>query len=161
MCLAIVCAVVGVIGSVLPGLPGAPVSYAGLLLFHFSSAENRIGWVWLVVFGILVAVVWILDYIVPIITTKKFGGSKYGTWGSTLGLIVGLFFGFVGMIIGPLIGAFVFELIFSRNTEKAFKSALGSFVGFLLSTGIKTMVTLIILGFLCLKFVNFAIDKIT
>jgi uncharacterized protein YqgC (DUF456 family) len=73
---------------------------------------------------------------------------------------VGLFFGVPGMIIGPFVGAFVFELVYKRDTKQAFMSALGSFVGFLLSTGIKTILALIMLGIILIKTATFVIDKI-
>ena len=158
--LAVACCIIGVIGSVLPGVPGTPISYVGFLCFHFSSPVNRIA-IWVhIVFIVLIVAVLVLDYIIPIIGTKRFGGSKYGTWGSTIGLIVGLFWGLPGMIIGPFVGAFLFELIFKRDAKRAFKSALGSFVGFLLSTGIKTILALIMLGIILIKSATFVVDKI-
>lgn len=160
--LAIVCCLVGVIGSIIPGIPGTPVSYVGFILFQFSGPEiNKISVVWHVIFIALVVVALVLDYIIPIVGTKKFGGSKYGAWGSTIGLIIGLFFGVPGMIIGPFVGAFLFELVYKRDMQNAFKSALGSFVGFLLSTGIKTILALIMLGFICIKTFNFVVFKLS
>ncbi len=160
VCLAIVCVIIGVVGSIIPGVPGTPISYMGFLCFHFSSQVNRIS-IWVhVIFVVLIIVVLVLDYIIPVVGTKKFGGSKYGTWGSTVGLIVGLFFGFPGMIIGPFVGAFIFELIYKKNMGHAFKSAIGSFVGFLLSTGIKTILALIMLGVIFAKTLTFVADKI-
>ena len=157
---AIICVVVGVVGSIIPGIPGTPISYVGFLAFHFSSPNNHLP-IWMhVVFIVLIIGVLILDYIVPIIGTRKFGGSKYGTWGSTVGLLVGLFFGLPGMIIGPFLGAFIFELIYKKDATHAFKSALGSFVGFLLSTGIKTILALIMLGIIFAKTATFVADKI-
>jgi len=159
--LAITCCIIGVIGSLLPGVPGTPLSYVGMLLFHFSDQSNRIA-IWVhVIFILLVIAVLVLDYIIPIIGTKKFGGSKYGVWGSTIGLIVGLFFGIWGVIIGPFLGAFIFEMIHKRDTKRAFKSALGSFVGFLLSTGIKAILALIMLGVILWKTVTFVGYKIS
>lgn len=158
--LAIICVIVGVIGSIIPGIPGTPVSYVGLLCFHFSSPNNHIA-IWVhVVFVILIVAVLVLDYVIPIIGTKKFGGSKYGTWGATIGLLVGLFFGLPGVIIGPFVGAFLFEILYKRDFGRAFKSALGSFVGFLLSTGIKTILALIMLGFILAKTFTFVAEKI-
>jgi uncharacterized protein YqgC (DUF456 family) len=69
--------------------------------------------------------------------TKKFGGTSYGVWGCTIGLIVGFFIGPVGIIIGPFVGAFIGEMMANSDTHKAFKAALGSFIGFLLGTVIK------------------------
>jgi uncharacterized protein YqgC (DUF456 family) len=157
--LAIICCIVGVIGSILPGVPGTPISYVGFLCFHFSAPSNHLAWWMHLVFTVLIIGVLILDYVIPIVGTKKFGGSKYGTWGSTIGLIVGLFFGIYGVIIGPFLGAFVFELIYKKDTTQAFKSALGSFVGFLLSTGIKTILALVMLGIILAKSFTFVAHK--
>ena len=88
-------------------------------------------------------VVTILDYIVPVWGTKKFGGSKYGTRGATVGLIIGLFLGPVGIIIGPLIGAFVGEMIFKDDMNYAVKAGFGSLLGFLTGIGLKLAASLL------------------
>ncbi|MDY0254793.1 MAG: DUF456 domain-containing protein [Tenuifilaceae bacterium] len=133
--------VLGLLGCILPVIPGPPLSFGGLLLLHFTQwgpIHSDI-LVWL---GIAAAVATVLDYIFPVWTTKRFGGSKRGVWGSTIGLVVGLFF-FppFGIIIGPFVGAFVGEVTANQNQRSALKSALGSFVGFLLGTGLKFAVS--------------------
>jgi hypothetical protein len=92
--------------------------------------------------------VYILDYIIPALGTKKFGGSKYGIIGTTVGLLIGLIFlGPFGIIIGPFIGAFTGELIHdNENSNRALKAAFGSFIGFLFSTGLKFIVSSIYAG---------------
>ena len=89
--------------------------------------------------------VWAIDYVIPAWGTKKFGGSKYGVWGTILGLITGLiFFGPLGIIIGPFVGAFIGEIIYdSKDSSRALKAAFGSFVGFMLSTGLKLITSLV------------------
>jgi uncharacterized protein YqgC (DUF456 family) len=87
--------------------------------------------------GVIAVLVTILDYIVPVWGTKRFGGSKYGTRGATVGLIVGFFLGPLGLILGPLIGAFVGELIFKDDMSYAFKAGFGSLLGFLTGIGLK------------------------
>lgn len=128
--------IVGLIGCILPILPGPPISFVGMLMLHFSSYGN-FSTKNLVFFGILAIVVTILDYIIPIWGTKKFGGSKRGQWGATFGLIIGLFLGPIGLIAGPFAGAFLGEISGGRDTNAALKSAIGSFLGFLMGTGIK------------------------
>jgi uncharacterized protein len=99
-------------------------------------------------------VVSVLDYIVPVWGTKKFGGSKYGTRGATVGLVLGLFFGPVGIILGPLIGAFVGEMIFKDNIDYALKAGFGSLLGFLTGIGLKLAVSLVITFYFVKALIN-------
>jgi hypothetical protein len=131
----------GILGCILPVIPGPPLSFVGLLILHFTKwgSINSQLLIWL---GIAAAIVTILDYVFPVWATKKFGGSKRGVWGATLGLVVGMFlFPPVGIILGPFAGAFIGEVTGGQNRSKAFKAALGSFVGFLLGTGLKFAVS--------------------
>ncbi|OIQ41891.1 MAG: hypothetical protein BM563_00850 [Bacteroidetes bacterium MedPE-SWsnd-G1] len=134
----------GIIGSFLPVLPGPITGWVGLLLLHFTSIIPM-NWTFL---GIALAVsilVWGIDYLIPAWGTKKFGGSKFGVRGSMIGLIVGLIFmGPLGIILGPFAGALIGELIYnSKDFNRALKAAFGSFVGFLLSTGLKLGVSIV------------------
>ena len=99
---AIILLVIGIIGCLVPILPGPPLSYAGLILLHISrfasfSTEK------LIILAAITVIVTVLDYIVPIWGTRKFGGSKYGMRGATVGLIIGLFLGPPGIVLGPFI----------------------------------------------------------
>lgn len=127
----------GILGCVLPVLPGPPLSYIGLLFLHFTEKyqfSNR----FLIIWAIITVVVYLLDYAIPVWGTKRFGGSKRGIWGSLIGLVIGLFF-FppFGIIIGPFAGAVIGELTAGKNSGAALKSGFGSFIGFLLGTLIK------------------------
>jgi uncharacterized protein YqgC (DUF456 family) len=142
--------VVGFIGSVLPIIPGPPISWAGLLLLkwtdfvddHGAAYENAL---WILLFFVIL--VTILDYVVPIMGTKKYGGSKRGVWGATIGVVVGLFFGPLGIIIGPFLGAYIGEITTGKKDREALRAAWGSFMGFLLGVGLKLMVCGTILFF--------------
>ena len=127
---------VGIVGCIVPGLPGVPLAYAGLWI---AQAAERIDFSWqmLLVWGIVTIVVSILDYIVPAWGTKQFGGTKYGVWGSTIGVFAGLFFGAIGVIIGPLVGAVIGELIGGKEVAEALRAGWGSFIGLLFGTIIK------------------------
>lgn len=129
--------IIGVVGSVLPVLPGPPIAWVGLLVLYFSKyADFTISF--MVIMAAVMVVVTVLDFLIPAWGTKKFGGSKAGVTGSALGLLVGLFFGPLGIVLGPFVGAFLGELIANRTEFKiALKSATGSFIGFLFSTGLK------------------------
>ena len=149
--LALIFGVVGLLGSILPALPGAPLSYIGLLLLlPCEGADISSTSLW--VYGIFLAIVSILDYIAPVWLTNLSGGGQQATRGSMAGLIAGLFF-FPpwGLIIGPFVGAFIGELMESRSKGKALKVALMSFVGFVLTTGMKIIYSGVLLFVIAVK----------
>lgn len=134
--LAFLCLLIGIIGCIVPGLPGTPIAYAGLWI---AQATDRVDFSWqmLLVWGIVTIVISVLDYIVPAWGTKHYGGSKWGVWGSTIGVFVGLFFGAIGVIVGPLVGAILGELIAGKQLQEAIKAGWGSFIGILFGTILK------------------------
>jgi len=148
--------IVGIIGSLLPALPGLPISWVGILMLYLCEGISINYWI-LAVTLLIAVIIGILDYIIPAKGTKYFGGSKYGIWGTNIGLVVGIFapipFGF---LIGPFVGALVGELIYnSQEKGRAFKAATGSFIGFLAGTFMKVLVSLLFLGlFLVLVWQN-------
>lgn len=134
---------VGIIGCVLPVLPGQVLSWASLLILQLTSNPPFTAR-FLVTWALITAFVSLLDYYVPIWGTKKLGGSKKGIWGATIGLVAGIFF-FppMGIIIGPFIGAFAGELVAGKDTRVALRSAFGSFLGFLAGTFMKLAISFI------------------
>ena len=128
--------VIGIIGCIVPGLPGTPIAYAGLWI---AQATDRVDFSWqiLLIWGIVTIVVSVLDYVVPAWGTKQFGGTKWGVWGSTIGVFVGLFFGAAGVIIGPLAGAVLGELLSGKKVEEALRAGWGSFIGIFFGTVLK------------------------
>lgn len=139
--------IAGIIGAVLPVLPGPPLSYAGFLLFHFTE-RFHFSLTSIIVFGILALFFTVLDYVLPIWGTKYSKGTKHGILGATLGMIAGLFFPPLGIIAGPFLGAFVAELVNGANQNKALKSAFGSFLGLFAGTFFKLLYSIIIIIFL-------------
>lgn len=140
--LAIVLMLIGIIGCLVPVLPGPPLSYLGLILLHISRFAQFSKSI-LIALAVVTVIVTIVDYVVPIWGTRKFGGSKYGTRGATVGLIIGLFLGPAGIIIGPFIGAIVGELIFKDDMKYAIKAGFGSLLGFLTGVGLKLAASLV------------------
>ena len=143
--LAILAGIIGIAGSILPGLAGTPVSWIGLLILYIWGPEEM-PLKTLIIWGIVVAIVSVIDYVVPMWFTKVTGGSKYAERGALIGLIAGIILTPIGMILGSFLGAFLFELYYTRQgVLQALKAAIGSFLGFITGTGLKTIVACIIL----------------
>lgn len=148
---------VGILGSFLPVLPGPPISWIGLLLLSLTKAVPD-DWWFLGITAAVALIVFAMDYIIPAMGTRKFGGTKAGMIGTTIGLIVAIVFpvlGIFGIIIWPFIGALVGELINKADQKTAFKAAFGSFIGFLTGTFLKFMVAIIFLGLFISKVWDF------
>jgi uncharacterized protein YqgC (DUF456 family) len=129
--------ILGIIGCFLPVIPGPPTSFVGLLLLHFSNFAE-FSFEFLLVMGAIAVIVTIMDYIVPVWGTKKFGGSKAGMWGAAIGLVLGLiFFPPLGIIIGPFAGAVIGESITGKDAASSFKAGLGSLLGLMIGIGLK------------------------
>jgi uncharacterized protein len=132
--LGIVFLILGVIGCVAPIIPGPPIAFLSLIALIFHSSIDVVPetqmLIWL---GFLVIAVTVLDYFLPIWGTKKFGGTDAGKRGSIVGLILGFIFPILGpltILVGPFAGAIVGELITGQDQKTAFKSGIGSFLGF-------------------------------
>ena len=137
--LGIICLVVGLLGCVLPMLPGPPVAYAAMLLLHFTE-RVQFSTAQLLIWLAIVIVVQVLDYFIPLIGSRYAGGSRWGSWGCLVGTVIGLFFSPWGIIIGPFLGAVIGELLGDKDLKYALKSGLGSLLGFLFGTFIKLAV---------------------
>ena len=141
--LAVVAGIIGIAGSILPGLPGPPVSWAGLLILYIwgsgtNGAGEPISTSFLLIWLAITVVVCVIDYVVPAYFTRVTGGSKVAGRGAIVGLIVGMLVPPVGIILGTLAGAFLAEFIVSRKSGwQSTKSAVGALLGFLFGTGIK------------------------
>ena len=135
----------GIIGCFIPIIPGPPISYSGLLVFHFfSSYSIKENILWLMAF--VVITVTIFDIWVQIYGVKKFGGTKKAINGSIIGLIIGIyFFPPLGIIIGSFLGAFIGARIEENSDRsKAIRIALGSIAGFFAGTMLKLSVSIYI-----------------
>lgn len=154
---------VGILGSFLPILPGTPLSWVGLLLLVLTEAVPDDWWFLGITLGIAI-IVFAIDYIIPAVGTKKFGGSTAGMIGTTIGLLVAIIFpvlGIFGIIVWPFIGALVGELINKADQKTALKAAFGSFIGFLTGTFLKFLVTVIFLGLFISKAWEYRIELFT
>lgn len=136
----------GIIGSVLPVIPGPITSWFGLLLLYLTNGI-QVNYTILIITFILAVAIFILDYFIPALGAKRLGGSKYGVIGTTIGLLLGLFF-FppFGIIIGPFVGALVGELLYGTQSNIAVKAAFGSLLGLLTSVFLKFFVAIVYAG---------------
>lgn len=142
--------VLGLLGCILPVIPGPPFSYVALLLLQITPFANFSAPYLLILAG-LTLIVTLLDYLVPVWGVKRFGGSKAGVTGATVGMLAGIiFFGPFGIFFGTFVGAFVAEMIHQPNQKVAFRAAFGSLLGFMLGTGLKLMLS----GYLAFVFVK-------
>lgn len=131
--LAAILLITGILGSFLPVLPGVPLSWFGLLLFYLTSVPMNYTFLGITLF--VAILVMVLQYVIPALGSKYFGGSKYGMVGATIGLVVGIFIPIpLGIIIGAFAGAFIGEVINKSDSRTATRAAFGSFVGLLAST---------------------------
>jgi len=149
--LAILCSallLVGLLGVVLPILPGIPLAWLGLFIYAIGTGFDRISVTTTVVFFVLTVLALALDFAAPMLGAKKYKGSKYGALGAFVGFAVGtLTLGPWGIIVGPFLGAFLGELLFNREPGQAFQSAVGTLIGFLAGALFKIVLILVMAGF--------------
>lgn len=134
----------GIIGAFLPVLPGPITSWIGLLLLHLTKVIPQDWWFLGITLAIAI-IIFILDYFIPAMGAKRFGGTKYGVYGTTIGLIIGLLSPIpFGIIIGAFLGALIGELIYdSKDTSRALKASFGALLGFITSATIKFSIAIV------------------
>lgn len=141
---AFVLLILGLVGSMIPGLPGPPLSLIGILLIHFFTG-TQFSISFLLSWAVIVILVFLLDYFMQVWGVKKFGGGRKAILGTFFGVFMGLFFPPVGLLIGPFIGAFIGAILEIKDDTRALKVAVGSFIGFLTGTILKLMVSSVLL----------------
>lgn len=141
--LAVIFVIMGLAGCILPVIPGPPLSFIALLLLHFTCwAQFETNF--LIIIALVAVVVTLMDYVLPVWVTKKTGGTKAGVWGSIIGLFLGiLLFPPIGIIVGPFFGALAGELLKGSESKQAIRAGFGSFLGFLLGTGLKLITSML------------------
>jgi len=132
---------VGLIGCIVPALPGPLLAYVSLLLISIPGAWGLMP-IWVLVgLGVLAIAVTVLDNVLPAMSSRRAGASKAGIWGSVVGMIVGSFFTPIGTIVGAFVGALAGELIFNPANKAPLKAAAGVFRGTLLAIMLKLVAT--------------------
>lgn len=156
--LAILLLLAGLLGCVLPAIPGPPLSYAGMLLVQW--AWKPFSTTTLMVLAAVTILVTILDYVIPVWGAKYFGATKYGIYGSIIGMLIGTVFTPIGMIMGLLLGAIIGDILAGKKLSDALGSGIGTFIGTMAGMAVKLVVSGIITFMVFYKIVEWIALKI-
>ena len=143
----------GLIGTVVPALPGVPVLFAGLVLAAWITDFEPVGWGTIGVLAALTLLSMLIDFLSAAFGAKRQGASPRAFWGATLGAIVGLFFGLVGIVLGPFIGAVAAELSAGTGAQQAGRSGYGVWIGLVLGTAAKLAIAFLMVGIFLTKYI--------
>lgn len=143
---AVLLVLAGLVGIVLPALPGTILIVAGLVLAAWADDFGRVGPGMLVLIGVIGAVSYGVDFVAAALGAKYMGASKRAMAGAALGTVLGLFFGFAGVIVGPLLGAIAGELTAHRNWKRVGKAGIAAWLGFAIGTAVKVGIAFVMLG---------------
>ncbi|MBB6337315.1 hypothetical protein FHR59_001525 [Xanthomonas arboricola] len=144
--LAGVLVLIGLAGVVLPALPGLPLVFAGLLVAAWADGFAHIGWVALVILGLMTALSFAIDFLATVYGAQRVGASKAALWGSVIGSVVGIFFMPIGLFVGPFAGAWLGEYWQTRKSDQATKVGFGTWLGIVFGTATKLALGLCMLG---------------
>jgi uncharacterized protein YqgC (DUF456 family) len=152
---AVLLIVTGLVGIVVPALPGTVLVFAGLWLAAWADGFMRVGTGTLVVLGVLTAASYTVDFAAGAMGVRRLGASPRAMLGATLGTLVGLFFGLPGLIIGPFVGAMIAELTVQRNLARAGRAGVAAWIGIVVGTMIKVGLVFVMLGIFLAAFFLF------
>jgi len=138
--------IIGLIGIVLPALPGHALILAGLIVAAWAEGFTRVGIWTLVVIGIIGAASYLVDFAAAAVGAKRLGASSRAMIGAGLGTIAGLFFGLPGVIFGPFVGAVLGELTVDTDIRRAGKAGVAAWIGFAIGTAIKVAMGFVMIG---------------
>jgi uncharacterized protein YqgC (DUF456 family) len=146
LAIAAVLVLLGVLGTVLPVLPGILLVLGGLFLAAWAQDFTRVGWVGLTVIGILAALAFAADFVASLLGAKRVGASAKALIGAALGGFVGIFFGLPGILVGPFAGAVVGELLARGGWKQATKVGVGTAMGLLFAAVAKLVLAFLMIG---------------
>jgi uncharacterized protein YqgC (DUF456 family) len=144
--------IAGLIGTIVPGLPGVLLLYGGMWLAAWIDGYARIGWPTLTLLGVLTALTLAADLIASLMGAKRVGASRQALIGSVIGGLLGLGFGLPGLIFGPFVGAVIGELIARRPISAAARVGFGTWIGLMLGTLAKIALAVTMLGVFMLAY---------
>lgn len=150
--LAIALMFIGVLGIVLPALPGVPLMFAGMVVAAAIDDFQRIGWITLTVLGVLTVLAVVVDFLAAVTGVKHAGASRRAIWGALIGTVVGLFFGIPGLIFGPFIGALAGELSVHGRMDQAGRVGIATWLGLIFGTLAKIAIAFAMIGIFVLAY---------
>jgi len=144
--LAVLLVGVGVLGLLLPGLPGAPLLFGGLLIAAWLEDFAYVGPWTLTLLAVMAALTYVIDFFAGALGAKGFGATKYAMIGAFVGAVVGIFFGLPGILLGPFIGAVLGGLLADRSLQEASAAGLGATIGLALGVAAKMALAFSMIG---------------
>jgi uncharacterized protein YqgC (DUF456 family) len=144
--LAVVMVIVGLVGVVLPALPGHMLIFAGLLLGAWADGFARVGVTTLGAIGALALASYVIDFIAAMLGARRFGASARAMTGAALGTLLGLFMGLPGVILGPFVGAVLGELTAHGDLVRAGKAGVAAWIGFAIGAAVKVGVAFVMIA---------------
>ena len=136
----------GLIGLILPILPGPALIFAGLVLAAWAEDFVHVGSMTIAILAVLAILAHAIDFMAGAFGAKKFGASRWASFGALIGAVVGVFFGFIGVLIGPFIGAFLGEFMVKNHIQSATRAGIGSWLGIILGTAAKVALGFVMIG---------------
>jgi hypothetical protein len=143
---------VGIAGVLLPGLPGTPLVFGGLLLAAWADGFQNVSVGTVLILAVLTVLAFCVDFISSSLGARSAGASRAAVVGAALGTLVGIFFGFAGIVLGPFIGAVIGEFLARRNLGQAGRAGLAAWIGFILGSGVKLMLAFTMVGIFLLAY---------
>ena len=144
---------VGIAGVLVPGLPGAPLVFGGLLLAAWADGFQNVGVGTIVILAALTILAVGVDFVSASLGAKRAGASREAVIGAALGTLAGIFFGFVGIVLGPFVGAVIGEFLARRNLQQAGRAGAATWIGFILGVGVKLVLAFTMVGIFTIAYV--------
>jgi uncharacterized protein YqgC (DUF456 family) len=138
--------VAGLVGTVVPALPGPPLVFAGLFIGAWIDDFEIVGWGTISVLGALALLAWIVDFVASAAGARYLGAGSRAFWGATAGAVVGIFFGVAGMLLGPFIGAVIGELSAGSDIVRSGRAGVGAWLGVVVATALKLALAFLMIG---------------
>ncbi|PKR85082.1 DUF456 domain-containing protein [Heyndrickxia camelliae] len=147
--LIVILIIIAFIGLVYPIIPSVLFILGAFILYGILFTFHPLNWLFWSIEILFIVLLFSADYVSNLIGVKKFGGSKAGVWGSTIGLLIGPFvIPVIGILVGPFLGAIVGEMLVNRTSMKsAFKIGIGSLLGFISSVITKGFIQILMVGY--------------